>query len=392
MLVSFIRYARGFVGFRVIGRTPERFLNLCAQRGIRLWNSQPSPQGLQARMFVSDYKAVRPVARRAGVRTQVLKKRGLPFFVARYRGRAGLPVGAALGAVLLLTLSQFVWNITVTGNETVSEQRITALLAESGVRIGAYTKGIDTGQAKRDILLKTEEIGWVSVNLHGSRATVEVREKVKKPELEEKDTPCNIKASADGVITKITAKNGEAQVKVGSGVAKGDLLVSGVSVTKQNTVRCLRAKADVWADVYTEKQLSLPKYCVYDSLTENRSFRRRLSFLGLEVPCSLSFVSFPNAAYTCGSAEAYLNGTALPLGVVTETARELRRETFADTQDRARQVFDNALLLYEVFERGRGRVTKKQVTLSETAEGFTCACSYVFNENIAESVDFSAEE
>ena len=87
----------------------------------------------------------------------------------------------------------------------------------------------DTGQAKRDILLKVDEIGWLSVNIIGSHANVEVKEKIEKPELEDNPSPCNIKASADGVITKITAGEGMSQVKKGSGVAKGDLLISGVS-------------------------------------------------------------------------------------------------------------------------------------------------------------------
>ena len=392
MFVSWIRYAKGFVGFRVTGKSPERFLNLCAQRGIRLWSCRPTDKGIQGRMTASDYRSIRPVARRAGVRAQTLYKRGLPFAVRRYRGRAGLPIGAVLGVVLLVILSQFVWNVHITGAQTVSEQRLKTLLAESGVRIGAYTKGVDAGQVKRDVLLQAEEIGWMSVNLHGSRADVAIKEKARKPDVEDTQTPCNVKAAADGVITKMIAENGEARVKVGSGVAKGDLLVSGVSVTKQNTVRYLHAKAEVWADVHSNIELKVPKNIKYYSINENKTERRRISILGFEFPCSLSFRSFNSAAYTRDEADWQLNGVTMPLGIVTETAHELTCEPSVDSPEQARRVFDNALLLHELFRKGESRVVKKQVELRETGDGFLGTAAYVFNENIAESVDFSAAE
>lgn len=34
----------------------------------------------------------------------------------------------------------------------------------------------------------------------------------------------------------------------------------------------------------------------------------------------------------------------------------------------------------------------KRTSVEATAEGYTCSAHYVFNENIAESVDFSVEE
>ena len=46
MLVSFIRYLKGFVVFRATGKSPERFMNICAQRGINLWNARPEGGGI----------------------------------------------------------------------------------------------------------------------------------------------------------------------------------------------------------------------------------------------------------------------------------------------------------------------------------------------------------
>ena len=62
-------------------------------------------------MSAKDYKGIRPAARRAGVRTRIVKKRGAPFYAARYRGRIGIPIGAALGIALLILTVTFVLNL-----------------------------------------------------------------------------------------------------------------------------------------------------------------------------------------------------------------------------------------------------------------------------------------
>lgn len=391
MLLGIIRFFKGTVSFRAQGRSPERLLNLTAQRGVLLWNVRPSPQGLEGEMAARDYRRIRPLARKAAVRTTVLKKSGFPFLAAAYRGRAGLAVGAALGAALLVFLSQFLWTIDVVGQEHVSEARLRTLLAESGVKTGALCRGVDAGQVKRDILLKVEDISWLSVNIVGCHANVEIKEKTRKPE-NDGDTPCNLKAKEDGVITKITVGEGVTEVKKGSGVAKGDLLVSGVSAAREGTVRYLHAEGEIMADVISEKEFKLPKEDDYISLTENKAERRQLGFLIFRFPCTLSFRFFASAARTEEADWLTADKTALPLGFVTETLHELKTERVTRDEANARAVFNRAALLEELFAKGEGRRVSKELTVAENDGAFTGRVRWVFNENIAESVDFSVEE
>lgn len=391
MLLGIIRFIKGTVSFRAQGRSPERLLNLTAQRGVLLWNVRPSPQGLEGEMAARDYRRIRPLARKAAVRTTVLKKSGFPFLAAAYCGRAGLAVGAALGAALLVFLSQFLWTIDVVGQEHVSEARLRTLLAESGVKTGALCRGVDAGQVKRDILLKVEDISWLSVNIVGCHANVEIKEKTRKPE-NDGDTPCNLKAKEDGVITKITVGEGVTEVKKGSGVAKGDLLVSGVSAAREGTVRYLHAEGEIMADVISEKEFKLPKEDDYISLTENKAERRQLGFLIFRFPCTLSFRFFASAARTEEADWLTADKTALPLGFVTETLHELKTERVTRDEANARAVFNRAALLEELFAKGEGRRVSKELTVAENDGAFTGRVRWVFNENIAESVDFSVEE
>ena len=189
MLVGVVRWFRGYVGFTAKGRFPERLLNLAAVRGVNIADPRPVEGGVSGIMSVSDYRRVRPLARKARVRMRVTKRRGLPFAVRKYRGRLGLFVGAALGAVLIAVLSQFLWSYRILGADSMSEQQIRRVLAENGISIGTYLGNLDVEPIERHILRDLDGITWVSVNIMGCTADVEVRQKAQKPEIQRTLSP-----------------------------------------------------------------------------------------------------------------------------------------------------------------------------------------------------------
>ena len=373
MLVGVVRWFRGYVGFTAKGRFPE------------------VEGGVSGIMSVSDYRRVRPLARKARVRMRVTKRRGLPFAVRKYRGRLGLFVGAALGAVLIAVLSQFLWSYRILGADSMSEQQIRRVLAENGISVGTYLGNLDVEPIERHILRDLDGITWVSVNIMGCTADVEVRQKAQKPEIQSME-PCNIVASADGVITKLKVREGFAAVKEGSGVAKGELIVSGFNPTKQGGVRYMHADADIYADVISNRELKIPKQYDYYSLTENKIDRTRLRFLWFELPASLSFGSCLYRTVTVRDNSLVLNGTVLPVGTSVETSHELEQKHAATDKAAAREIFRNDELLYEAFSRPDSRPVSRSLTVSESKDGFSCEFNCVFNENIAETAEFSVTE
>lgn len=392
MLVKIIRFFRGYVDFKASGKFPERFLNITSRYGINLWNAQPTQDGLTASMYISDYRRIRLVSKKSKVRTCITVKHGLPFILAKYKPRIGIPIGTVLGIILLLVLSNFVWSVSITGTENISNTRLYEALGKNGVKTGAYKNSLDVPSIERDTMLEISEIGWMSVNITGNVVSVEIKEKVEKPDINTETAPCNIKAKCDGVITKINAKNGIAQVLKGSGVAKGDLLVSGITQTKMNTIKYVHASADVYADVISDKELSIPTHYDYYCPSENFIDRKRIFFLWCEMPCSLSFSSYDDCIYSQKTQSLFCNNAVLPIGTKTETATELVKSNVKLDNKTAEKIFQNSLLLYELFEKSDSRVVSREITLKNSNDSYTCEADYVFNENIAESVDFSVTE
>lgn len=392
MLVELVRLLKGYVDFEARGKFTERLLNITAQRGIVLWNAVPGQGVIKGSVSAAEYRRIRPVARRAGVRMKIKKKHGLPFFVKKYKPRAGIPAGAALGLALMLFLSNFVWTINITGAKHIGNAEISAALAENGVYIGAYKGGIEPDKVKRGMLLSVEPLGWMSVNLTGSTAQVELKEKSDRPETGVTLLPCNIKASQDGVITKISAKTGVSLVKKGSGVVKGELLVSGVVPSNIGTNSYLHAEADVYADVISKKEIKIPKSYEYNFLTGNYINRSRLSAFGIELPVTFDFNAFERSAYFVRSKNLLINGTTLPLGLKTETECETELSHIVCDRARAEKICAIELGLYEAFEKSGAKISDKKIQITEDKNGFYCTAEYIFNENIAQSVDFSVSE
>lgn len=392
MLLSLIRYFRGYVVFSVIGKFPERFLNITARNGIILWNPVPNDGKITASMYLCDYKRIRSTARKSRVRTKVEKRCGFPFVINRYRHRKGLFFGAIFGLILCLFLSNFIWSVQISGTENISNTYLSELLSEVGVKTGIWKKGVDVEKAERDIQRKCHDIRWMSINITGSLTTVEVKETYKKPKLDKKKKPCNIKAECDGVITKIKTYNGKNVVTKGSGVVKGQLLVSGLDETKQGALKYVRANAEVFADVTEQMQFSYQKNINYYSVKENSTKRSRIEFLWLDFPCTLSFKNYEKYVTSVSRHSLCINDVILPASVRTQNDRELCVGSAELSRKKVLKKAETDSVLYEIFSKNKSTPIEKQISVNENKNGYICTVNYTFNENIAKQVEFDVTE
>ena len=94
LLRAMIRYCRGTVHFAVSGPYPERFLNLCAQGGLGLWNVRQQPGGLSACCALSHRRQLEYYARKSGLTLTVTKCAGMHAILGQ--GVGNLRRGKAL--------------------------------------------------------------------------------------------------------------------------------------------------------------------------------------------------------------------------------------------------------------------------------------------------------
>ena len=315
LILNFIRFIRGYVCFTARGGFPERFLNLCRMRGIILWDLMSIDGIIHAKTDRSGYRRIRPVAKKSGMKVRMSQKYGLPFFLNRHSKRSGLIVGACLCVSILCILSTRIWSIDVIGNKTVPPEEIISVFEELGVRKGVAGKKISINSVEIAALQKLPDLTWLNININGSSALIEVRERVVTPETDGNSDPSDIVASRDGQIVILRPFNGTQEQKIGNPVLKGDLLISGIEENRDLTVSFCRAKGYVVAR--TDRSVGY---------TQSNEIRARIP-VAQKKSCVLDFLFF-SIPFGKSSDNAYkeksgicINGVTLPVAFTrcTET-------------------------------------------------------------------------
>ncbi len=208
------------------------------------------------RMNINGFRLIRPIARKSKCRVRLLKKTGLPFVLNRYRRRKAFFAGALLFIALIYILSSFIWNVEITGNKKIATAQLEEVLARNGIKTGILKFGIDTDNVVSNVMLDMGDISWIGITIHGTKAKVQVRERIPIPEIIPMDEPCDIVASKDGMIKKVVAKEGIEAVGEGDTVQKGQVLISGSIPLKDDEKRfkLVHAMGKVTARTWYEEE------------------------------------------------------------------------------------------------------------------------------------------
>ena len=250
---------------RVSGDT-ARFMNIAVKTGLRPIRLQKDGKDVLFTLYAKDYKKLHKIKQRTHARVKLAEKSGFPFRFRRMLRRPGLLLGTALGVALMLFLSGFYWEMTISGEDIpYAESEILAAAKRVGVYIGA-PRSTDTALASVALLEELPELSWASFNTEGCTVQLELRTSVTKAAGAEHDGTGDIVASRAGLIHSITAQNGTVLVKVGSACAAGQVLVSGITQVgdpydpEYNPVRYFytRARAEILAETQRTFTASCP--------------------------------------------------------------------------------------------------------------------------------------
>ena len=250
-----INYLLGYVNIKVESFYLERFINICISKKIFLWNIKREKASiLYANISIKDYKKIRNIAKKTKSIIKIENKRGLPFIVHKYRKRKMFLVLLLSVIIGLIITSNYIWNIDVNGNDTISKEEIINELKNDGLKIGANKKSLNINSILNQIRLNRDDIAWVGIDIKGTNAIVEIKEAQKAPEIINENEYCNIVSNKSGIITKINVQNGTADVKEGDIVKPGDTLVSGYMEGKYTGTRYVHSVANIEAKVWHTKK------------------------------------------------------------------------------------------------------------------------------------------
>ena len=228
MINKLIVWFYGYIHIEVSGCNISRFLNICSARGIEFYSVENMKDKAIIKMQARDFFALHDVVRKCRIKVKINKKTGFPFFVHKNRKRKMMFLGILTSFIMMFVLSLFVWQISVEGNYTYSDEEILDFLEENGVSHGIYKNNINGEELERAIRNEYFDITWVSVELTGTRLIIHIKENFNIENINDnKNDFKDIVAKEDGIIDSIVTRSGTPMVKAGDLVKAGDVLIKG---------------------------------------------------------------------------------------------------------------------------------------------------------------------
>ncbi len=276
-----LEFLKGTVKIRATGDFLERFLNVCMRRGIFLTSiKRTGKREITARMGIGGFKAIRPVAKKTRTRVRMVAREGMPFVLQRYKNRRFALVGVLAFVVLMWYFSSHIMGLSIYGNERISSAEIEKGLKEFGLYRGAATAKLEPRLIQNKMMTAFGDIAWIGVNIKGSRAHIEVRERLATKVALDTHIPCNLVASRSGIIEGLEIAEGQTMVKLHDMVEEGELLVSGIIDSSVHGMRYVHSSGRIYAQTRYVKSVDVPLKYTEKQYTGKKRSRFSVKFFG----------------------------------------------------------------------------------------------------------------
>ena len=356
MIFGVLHFLFGFVRFTASGGFAERFINLCASMGIQLWTIRKRPYGLDASTTIDGYRKIKKAARMSGMKVRIKKKSGLPFICNKYESHTGLFVGLVAVLLVLTVMSNHIWVVNVNGNSAVDDEKIADVFSDAGLKIGVRKNKFDASDINSDAVLSIGELSWASINIDGSVAEIEVREALRRPNVEKSYGTSNIVARKDGQIEIIEPYKGSAAIKNGQTVMQGGLLVSGVTQVRNGMSVFTDADGYVVARTTINVEVPIEKEIAVLKPKTKRVYS--LFFLGREI--SLAHKREADVVYRHKS-WLYIHGVKMPFGIFYTQYTDFSEEKQAISKDYSESAAFNNFAIKSYHETLHAQKIKQNV-------------------------------
>lgn len=320
MLVKIARWLLGYVLFEFKNGFSTPFINECYQRNLNIREVIITDNYITGKCHSKDYKAIKKIARNHGGEISIKSKCGLPFLLYPLKNRIGFSVGIVLFIIIINTLSGFVWNIQIVGNNEIECKQIIDFLEEQNFGTGTLWKSADKNKIEDTMMATFDNLAWVHINAIGTTAKIELQEAEPKPVIED-TTITNLTATKDGEIIYAMVRDGWQLAFVGDSVTKGETLVAGMNdVEKKKENFYTHASGDFVAKVQEPIKLTVSREQVRKAYSKEKSYKA-ITFFSIYFPLYFGKIQQINTEIQREAKYIKIKDNAIPIGIITTTAK-----------------------------------------------------------------------
>lgn len=372
-----------YVRFSVIGTECEEFFSDAINNGIKIYDIENIKGVFYAKTAPREYFRLAALKRKYRIRMMITDKKGAVFKTYKYRERYGILLGAVAYGLVVYLCSSIVWDISVTGNERITDEAMLDFLSKNGIYAGISRKDVNTTVTELKALLYFEDLAWISIEGEGSRINVKLNETIHNPYNGlSVSTPCNIVAYKGGRIVEAEIYSGTMLYEIGSGVSEGSVIVSGIVTDGAGNVSVHHADAKIIAEF--EEEVSFYKEFVTTERVKTDEYytEEYIKLFGFTFP-ERKTKYIDEYIYTSDSYPVNILGITMPWtrtevrGIKTESVQVTR--SVADVK----RLLQQELEMYELNFLKKYEIMDKDITYERDEKGIKATCRYTLQGNIA---------
>ena len=375
-MLQVIRYCKGYLSIRVWGYSTERFMNLCSNHNILLWDIENHGEYYTMCISIRGFYQLKSITRKTGTRVAITGRYGLPFLSIRMKKRKIFILGLLGSFLFWIFMAGYVWNIEIQGNFYVTEDVFRDFLEDNGVKPGIKKDVLDISALEKNIRNEYDIVTWTSARIEGTKLIIQVKENdvaiVEESEDNREAQGYHLVADKDGIITGIITRSGIPKVSEGMDVKKGDILVEGVIpiYNEDTTIKryeYCKADADIMLKIrydVTEKIKEKYEAKVYTGKQRNRAFLI-INDKKLKLPDFFA----PYETYDVLEERTQIHlfdNYYLPIYFGKEQVREYVNEERTYTRDEVKVMFEERIQkIMQTLEEKGVQIIEKDVTINK---------------------------
>ncbi len=373
-MLDIIKYLRGYLRIRVSGFSPERFMNLCSNKDILLWDIVQEGDSYCMCISLQSVYKLKSIARKTRTKVVILERCGLPFLVPVMRRRKIFFAGFLLAIGFWYLSGQFVWDIDIEGNSRITKDQLETFLQAQNVREGMRKDHLDIESLEKEIRRNFSLVTWTSAKLDGTRLRISIKENdapILNADIADKETEgTDLVSEFAGTVVSMVVRKGVPQVRIGTVVEEKDVLVDGkVPVYNEDGTAREYLFTDADADIVIEHTTLYQDELPFDYIAKEYTGRETTQpFVRLgegfegKLPGDNSYLNYDRVMRQ--GRPVLFEKLRIPVYIGTYTYREYQNVEHEYTQEAAEGILKENLMQFLTSLEEKGvQIIEKDVTI-----------------------------
>ena len=398
-MIALLKYIKGYVRIRVWGLSPERFMNLCSNRDILLWDIVKDGDIYTMCISLRAFYQLRPIARKTGTRVVILQRVGLPFFVPVILSRKIFCLGLILCVAFWIGSSNFVWDIECNGNYQITDDVFMGFLKEQDVKVGMLKSKLDIEALEKEIRRSFNEVTWTSAKLDGTKLIVDIKENDVPliPAIKEDQGGKDLISQYDGTVVSIIVRNGVPKVAIGDVITQGMVLVEGrIPIYNEDTTVREYQYVTSDADICIRHQMSHREVLPFDYIKKEYTGREKAGYYFRLGEKELKFtMEHPFPVYDSLIKEQsfrVMKKLDIPVSFGKITYREYQNVEYRYSKEQAKELLLQKINNFFVTLEEKGvHIIEKNVRIDTESNQWVLTADLTVDEAVGELTDIPIE-